>query len=549
MGIEVKVKSYGTPTNEGGVSGQSLFDQMHQGESGQATSDVPQAITGAGLAQAIQSAPKEEGMSWWDVPVKAYANIIPSAQKFGQGLVEAAQHPVESAKGLMDIAAGTLRNVTPKHIADWIDKADKNPEAATHASSVADMVGSFYKDRYGSSEGFKNALAYDPVGVMSDLSAVLSGGSSLVGTAESALGKAGTVSKALETAGAYTNPITAPLSVAGKAGKVILGGATGTGTEAISGAAKAGAQGDQVFQEHLRGLAPMTDALDNAKYNLGLMRQAKNDAYRSGMIDISNDATQLKFDDVDKALGTLKNAASYKGQITNPTGYKLYEHLSDMVNDWKNLPADEYHTPEGFDALKQKIGDAVESIPYEQAKARTMGNKVYNSVKQTINDQAKTYSDVMSDYAEASDQIDQIEKGLSLGNKASVDTAMRKLQSLTRNNVNTNYGSRLSLAQQLEAQPGAKPFLNALYGQALSSPTARGMAGTIESGSALAGLTNPAYWATLPLQTPRLVGEGLYYGGRAAQGLQDRANMIGLTAPRANALADLLNVQNRIQGQ
>jgi hypothetical protein len=507
-------------------------------------------LTGESLYKAIQSAPPEEGMSWWDVPVKAVANIIPSGQKFGQGMVEAVQHPLESAKGLMDIAAGTLRNVTPKHIADWIDKADKNPEAATHASSVADMVGSLYKERYGSSEGFKNALAYDPVGVMSDLSAVLTGGSSLAGAAESALGKAGTVSKALGTAGAYTNPVTAPLAAAGKMGQIGLGLSTGTSPEAIAGAAKAGAQGDQVFQQNLRGNVPMTDALDNAKYNLGLMRQAKNNAYRSGMVDISNDASQLKFDDVDKALTTLKDSSSYKGQITNPTGYKLYEHLSDMVNDWKKLPADEYHTPEGFDALKQKIGDTVDNIPYEQSKAKTMGNKVYNSVKQTINDQAKTYSDVMKDYAEASDQITQIEKGLSLGNKASVDTAMRKLQSLTRNNVNTNYGQRMSLAQQLESQQGAKPFISALYGQALSSPTARGMAGTVEGANALYGMfSNPAALAAIPLQTPRLVGEGLYYGGRAAQGLQNAAGGVGLTAPKANALADLLNVQNRVQGQ
>ena len=145
----------------------------------------------------------------------------------------------------------------------------------------------------------------------------------------------------------------------------------------------------------------------------------------------------------------------------------------------------------------------------------------------------------MKDYAQSSEQIREIEKALSLNNKASADTALRKLQSLTRNNVNTNYGQRLSLAQQLEAE-GGKPFISALHGQALSSPSARGLAGGVENLTAATGLlTNPAYLAALPFQTPRLVGEGLYYGGRAARKLSDIGKTTGLNAGSINALSNL----------
>lgn len=498
-------------------------------------------VNAQNLMGVFQTQPTEPALSWWDVPVKAAANIVPSAVQMGKGIVEAVSSPVETTKNIWDLAAGTLRNVTPKQIAEWIDKADKNKEAATHASTVADMVGQFYKDRYGSVEGFKKAVAYDPVSVLSDLSAVF-GGAGAIGGAT----KAGQV---MTKAAELTNPIQIAAKAVTPVVKTGLGVLTGTSPETIAGAARAGAAGDKTFQQNLRGTAEMTDVLDNAKYNLNLMRQSKNNAYRSGMIDIKNDATELNFKDVDKALDRLKASATFKGEIVNPTAYKLYEDLSNTVKDWKALPANEYHTPEGFDALKQRMGDAIESVEIG-SKARTMGNNVYNSVKQTINSQAPTYANVMRDYADASDQIRQIEQTLSLGHKSSVDTALRKLQSLTRNNVSTNYGQRMTLAQELESQPGARPFISALHGQALSSPTARGMAGTLEGATGVLGaVTNPAALAVLPFQTPRLVGEGLYYGGRAGQGLKNVAGAVGLTPQTGNALADLLYLENQNRGQ
>jgi hypothetical protein len=46
--------------------------------------------------------------------------------------------------------------------------------------------------------------------------------------------------------------------------------------------------------------------------------------------------------------------------------------------------------------------------------------------------------------------------------------------------------------------------------------------------------------ASIPFQTPRVVGEGLYLGGRGARKLSDIADVTGLNPRNANALADLL---------
>ena len=120
----------------------------------------------------------------------------------------------------------------------------------------------------------------------------------------------------------------------------------------------------------------------------------------------------------------------------------------------------------------------------------------------------------MKDYSEASDLIHEIERALSLGEKASADTAIRKLQSLTRNNANTNYGSRLGLAQTLEEQ-GGTPFISDLSGQALNALAPRGLGKLAASGTALSSFSNPYMLAALPFQSPRLMGESAYALGRA----------------------------------
>lgn len=138
--------------------------------------------------------------SWSDVPGEALANLPASAGKFVGGLYEAVTSPVQTVKGLLDIGAGALQNITPKVVKDFVNQFETNPEAAQRAVTVANAVGGEYAKRYGSVEGFKEALATDPVGVASDFSTLLTGGAAATSRAAPA------VSKALSTAATYTNP-------------------------------------------------------------------------------------------------------------------------------------------------------------------------------------------------------------------------------------------------------------------------------------------------------------------------------------------------------
>lgn len=310
-----------------------------------------------------------------------------------------------------------------------------------------------------------------------------------------------------------------------------LGMTTGVGDEAIGAAFQAGKEGNKAFTDNLRGNVDMTDVLADAKSALNQMRMDRAAQYRAGMSELSKDKTVLDISPIQGAVSSLKSMGSFKGQAINKNAAGVVDEVSQAVDDWAKLNPAEYHTPEGLDALKKKIGD-IRSVTQFGTPGRKAADTAYNAVKKQIKDQAPEYSKTMKDYDEASDLIDEIQKSFSLGEKASKDTAMRKLQSLMRNNVNTNYGNRLDLAKQLESS-GGKELIPAIAGQAMSSATPRGLQGLAATGSAIYGFSNPAFLASLPFQSPRLVGEAAY---KLGQGRGMAGNAIGLLGNRATGL-------------
>jgi hypothetical protein len=469
------------------------------------------------------SQPQKSPLSWGDVPMQAVQNAPQSASRFIGGLVDAVTSPIETAGNVGDLLAGGIRKVTPSVISNIFDRA--SPTDIARQSNTANAFGGMMKDRYGSMEGVKNTLATDPVGALADLSTVLTGGAA-------AATKAPMVSSALQKAATLTNPLSAVAPVARGLGRIVetpastvLGVSTGVGQDTIRNAAKAGFNKDASFMDNISGKAGMSDVLDTVQTNLQNMGAKKAADYRSGMVDIKGDKSVLSFSGVDKALKDAQDVVSYKGQVTNTKAAGLLDNINTEVQGWKNLSAKEYHTPEGLDKLKQKVGGMVDSIPFEEKTARMVGNNVYNSIKKEINTQAPTYSKVMGDYSAATEQIREIERALSQGKNASVDTGLRKLQSLTRNNVNTNYGNRLDMAKALEQQ-GGNSFIPALSGQAMNSWSPRGLMGQggLIGGSGAALMTmNPALAASMALTSPRLVGTGLYGAGRGARAIADIA--------------------------
>jgi hypothetical protein len=311
----------------------------------------------------------------------------------------------------------------------------------------------------------------------------------------------------------------AALKLGGKAIPLILGETTGAGANSIKQAFKAGQAGgdtSKAFTGSMRGDVPWGQVVADAKTAVANLKAQRGQAYRAGMADVSKDATVLDFGPVDKALEKANSINSYKGEDLSPETTDVREDINAAVARWKGLDPAEYHTPEGFDALKQRIGNIKDNQPFGSAQ-RTIADEAYNAIRKTIADQAPAYDKVMQDYSEASEALDAVQKELSLGKKGNPNTALRKLQSVMRDNANTSWGDRAKYADKLAAA-GAPNLLPSLAGKALSTPIPRGLTKYADMAAAAAGgMTNPGTLAALPLASPRIVGEVAHGAGAASR--------------------------------
>jgi|694.fasta_scaffold139215_2 hypothetical protein len=447
---------------------------------------------------------------------RSFANLVGN-------IVTAVTNPLETGKSILDVGAGALQNVLPEKFVQFVGEDKQSRE-------MARKVGQFYADRYGTGEGLKKAVAEDPAGVLADLSTVLTGGAAAAPRA---------VAQPLARAASTIDPLAATVrgtgAVTGAVGRNILspylGVSTGAGKEAIQQAFEAGQKGGaaaEQFRANITGRSDPTEILDIAKANLDELNRIKQDEYRSGMVNVKNDKSILDFADIDKSLTNAEKKVTFNKQVVNRSAAEKINEAKGLIGNWKSLDPATYHTPEGLDALKKQIGDVLEGIPFEQKVARSSVGEIYNSVKSTIQKQAPAYANTMKAYTEATEQIREIEKALSLGKKASVDTGVRKLQSLMRDNVQTNYGQRVKLGKELESM-GGQQFMPGVAGQALSSIAPRGISGALSlptglGGYALGGI--PGAVGSAALSSPRLVGETAYGLGLTSRGAREFGTLV-----------------------
>lgn len=465
-------------------------------------------------AQSQQAAtPKPAQMSNLEMAGSALWNFPSSAYELGKSTFEAVTSPIQTGKAIVDLGSSVLGK---------IGVTDASPE-------MADRVGQFYKDRYGSIDKARETFAKDPAGFLADASTVLFAGGGALRAVPRAMGRTGgAVARAGEIAtnvAGKIDPLAAALKVPAKAASFGLGLTTGAGSRAIEEAAKAGYAGGSAgesFAGQMRGAVPVNQIVETVKPAIANLREQRSQAYRSGMSGVTKDKTVLNFNDIDKAVNSVKNRGVYEGVVFRTKAADAWNDIDNLIKIWKSKPPESFHTIEGMDKLKIGIGEIRDALP-PNTPARNAADEVYKAVREEISKQAPDYANVMKDYEMASDLLNEIEVTLSQNRKASVDTKVRKLQSILRNNANTNYGRRVELGEMLAAQ-GAENLFPQLAGQALSAELPRGLSGNIFSAGAaystipgiLAGATNPLALAGVALGSPRAVGETVYAAGQVA---------------------------------
>lgn len=491
--------------------------------------EVPEGTSPEQVLEFVRSMPSDknnnEGISWSDVPGKAISNIPKSGAEFAGNIYQAVRHPIDTASNILDVAAGGLRKAMPQSVVNFMDSIDPNAASGMEAQKKAEAVGGFFKDRYGSEEGIKQTISNDPVGLLSDLAAVASGGGAIASKVPGMVGKAGrsasSIGRAIDPLNMAVKGISPIASASGRGLANIIGGiGTHTGGQSLQTAAKAGFSGGQNatdFLDNLRGNVSAEEVVSDAKRAVGAMAKERGNIYKAGMSGVKSDKTILDFTPIEQAVQDAAKMGTYKGKSISRSTTGTLKQITDIIDDWKSGNPAEFHTTEGLDALKKAIGDIRDSTEF-RTPSRLVSDNVYNAIKTQITKQAPEYGNVMKGYEKASKQIRDIEKGLSLGDRVATDTALRKLQSVMRNNANTNYGNRLNMAHMLQSS-GANTLMDKLAGQSLSAWTPRGL-GALQAGStaaASAAISNPWVLAAIIPQSPRLMGEAAYYSGKAAK--------------------------------
>jgi hypothetical protein len=291
---------------------------------------------------------------------------------------------------------------------------------------------------------------------------------------------------AREKAGALIGSMLSPNVLSGfykgasTVAKGMAGQATFVGPLALETAYNAGYKGGEsakAFRDSITKTAKLDEVVQEAKYAVANMKEAKSADYVANMEKLSKDPTILNFDEIDKSIAEATQINTFKGRDLNPSTTEIRKKMNDVIREWRAENPALFHTPVGFDALKRELGGILEKTERGTSE-NVVALGIYNAVRKTIVDQAPEYASIMKAYEKSSDTIRELESTFSIKNSfkrgASQDTALRKLQTILRDNVNASYGNREQLAQYLIAN-GSPNLMEKLAGQALNPYSPRGL--------------------------------------------------------------------------
>lgn len=322
------------------------------------------------------------------------------------------------------------------------------------------------------------------------------------------------------------------------AGAVAMGGArlageisgktTGAGFGAIRQGLEATTQGGakgKAFTSALRGQTTPESLVNEAKQGLQTIKQARTQEYLKQLGEISKNKTSLDISPIVEDVGNQldKFGIEVTGQgldfSRSPLRFnkQAQDDITTIVNEMKGfgLKAGD-RTPIGVDSLKRAFDD----LYTPSGEARAFVGSVRDKARKVLS-QVDGYDDLAKNYANRTEIINEIQKGLSLGDKASVETSFKKLTSALR----TNNEYREQFIKELDEATGGE-LLSKIAGQQLSEIVPRGLSGVLTGAGGALGLASgvgvvPILSAALTT-SPRLVGEivtALGFTGRKANQL------------------------------
>lgn len=473
------------------------------------------------IGEIVRHAPKpEQPMEWSEVGKQAIQNIPQSAVAYGQSLITPFTQPKETAEALGQIGKGAYSKIAGAFGAQQSEEKKAQDEAAINA------IGRFYADRYGSVEGFKTALANDPVGVLADASSVLTLGG---GAAARVPGAIGQVGKVATSAGNVIDP----LMMAGKGVKGVTKATTatlslpewwttGASLSSLNTAAKAGLENNKTFISHLTGAVKPEDTVRRIEAVHSKIADDARQTISKRLGDIEQ--VPMSYTPVYQAIQDALPRVALNGTITDKKGYAALNEVFDVVNQFnKNpqIPA----TVGNLQELKKSVRRIGQDFPVgteQWSVVNSVEKAIRNEIAALPNGVGQKYLDAMKGWEQRTKELNEIRQNFLQGKSDA--TKLRKVLGVKDDTFKKN------LLEELAKYDPEIPY--AVAGMELSPVFPSGLRGQIAgivsgSGAFMAGV-------------PQAIGGMLVHSPRAMGAAQYGIGQIGGIAPRMIESAPML---------
>jgi len=358
--------------------------------------------TQAPVQSPVQPEPDYGKMQWGDVITQSMLNIPESATQMGKDIATTVMHPIQTIKALKNVVVGAVQ---------------KGMEGEQAEEQYFDALVDFYTDRYGSIEGFKKAVAKDPIGVLSDGAGFLIPG----GMAVKGLGTTSKV-KALAKLGKVTEKVGAAMDIPMQAlqtGTKVAGLAipktvpVGIYEKAVklSSRIKPDARARIVQTALDENIVPSLKGLDKLRAKLTVTNKEISD-----LIDRAQQTGQkIPLKRLQYGLKDLHNQARSLSPKATEAQAQLKKITKDMYEMNRRLGMKGY-TPTEVQALKQSIYKELTKY-YENVKHTPMSQKVYlqiaKNARESLEDIFPELIGLNKQYGDYKDLIKALEEPIS----------------------------------------------------------------------------------------------------------------------------------------
>lgn len=506
----------------------------------------------------------------------------------------------QGLKNIPESAAQLIQGFTALPVDAGLSLYNQKPQGSTEGLRAigADMLGmedngaaagfvDSLIEPYTSVEGFKQSVATDPLRIPTDLASLVAPAASAARKAPGMLGPVMRDTAAglrnvnparltnlaarygVQLPGAVMDELPGGLKQgAADLGREVLGAPSGVGGDTLLHAYEAGktrapftpqTPQSRAFTQNMRNPeAHIGEAVEAARAGLKELREQASTAYQQQIASLGVNPVPLDINVVRARMQAIKpkNFDAMIDAPRRPSAHTAWEAMNDTVEHYA-LQAQQNSKllePLQMDQFKQDLYDIGSKVggAFDKDAAR-IAREAYNGVKNEIIKHDSTYATTMKNYENAAREMQQLETSFGLktarGKDINIDAATRRLQSVLRNNANTNYGQRAGQADRLAELDPSGTLMPSLAGQSASSWRPRGLqsaAGIGASGTAafLGAPLTPMIMAA-PTFMPRVAGELAHGLGRTAAGVE---KVLELGKRGANAVADFNDINPSLAG-